>query len=187
MPGVILSALHAATHLILTTNPTSRYCYFLHFTNEEMKVRGVTCPRKAVDPALQSHVLSPHAALWLGLRCLGLSPCPTAHVPWPLGSCWTSSVVSISWRCYLTHLFQGLLGDTHEAVGVSSVSWNELREEGGRELRPMARKARPARDKDEEESSGLSQWKVLMWKSLWGNVLLTLKNSSVVTMWMRIN
>lgn len=69
--------------------------------------------------------------------------------------------LSVRWRqCYLTHLLLGLL-ETHEAVGMSPVSWNELGG-GGREVRPRARKARPDRDKGEEEALDLSQWKVLM-------------------------
>lgn len=45
------------------------------------------------------------------------------------------------------------------------MSWKERSQggrDGGREVRPTARKTRPDRDKDEEESFGLSQWKVLM-------------------------
>lgn len=60
--------------------------------------------------------------------------------------------VSVRWgQHYLTHLLLGLLGETHEAEGVSPVSWNEL-SPGGRELRPLAREARPDRDKAEEPS-----------------------------------
>lgn len=50
--GIVLNALHAVAHSILTRNRGRRYCSFLNFTDEEMRVREVTCPRTVVYPVL---------------------------------------------------------------------------------------------------------------------------------------
>lgn len=86
-----------------------------------------------------------------GLESLSCSACPLTVG----GVAGTPQCLCLSGgdNIYLPHLLLGLPGDAHEAVSVSPRSW---------ERRPVARKARPDYDKGEEESSGLSQWKVLM-------------------------
>lgn len=94
-----------------------------------------------------------------GLESLSCSACPLTVG----GVAGTPQCLCLSGgdNIYPPHLLLGLPGDAHKAVSVSPRSWKEL-SRGGWERRPVARKARPDCDKGEEESSGLSQWKVLM-------------------------
>lgn len=75
MPGIILTALHAVTHLILTTNLTSRCCYFFHFTNEEMKVREVSdLPKESGGPRTPEPCPQAPCCPMPGAQVFGLEP-----------------------------------------------------------------------------------------------------------------
>lgn len=93
-----------------------------------------------------------------GLRCLGFSLWPQNVPPDFGGSCWTSGVC-ICPVGTADSPSPGAAGRRTRS-SASPLSGKE-QGRGGWELRPRARKARPDCDKG-EESSGLSQWKVLM-------------------------
>ena len=136
---------------------------FLPLTNEAMRVRGVTCPREVVVPGLRSHSLGacccrPGPGLW----CLG--PCPSAHGPdiWGLLGRQVGTMLPNppSPRAAGRHTRSG-------GCESCELERDELgQEDGGRELRSQPERPALVVIRAGEESSGLSQWKVFMRKSL---------------------